>query len=125
VFPCFDQPDLKAEWTFSATTPSDWIALSNDSLVLDLSEETKAASAATLKQAAQLFEQDESKLDGGFLQVFNKSPKISTYLYAIAAGPYEFIERNDEGFPPMRIYLRKSLKSDWAPERGQEMFSVT
>ena len=37
------------------------------------------------------------------------SPKISTYLYAIVAGPYQYYESIEEGMPPMRIYARKTL----------------
>ncbi len=29
ALPCFDQPDLKAKWTFSLTVPADWTAVSN------------------------------------------------------------------------------------------------
>lgn len=41
--------------------------------------------------------------------VFSESPKISTYLYALVAGPFEYVESNMEGLPPMRIYARKGL----------------
>lgn len=41
--------------------------------------------------------------------IFPDSPKISTYLYALVAGPFEFVESNIEGLPPMRIYARKGL----------------
>lgn len=37
-------------------------------------------------------------------------------------GPYEYYERNDEGFPNMRIYMRKTLKEDF---KSDEMFNVT
>jgi len=47
---------------------------------------------------------------------------MSTYLYAICAGPYQFIESNIDGMPPMRIYARKSIidKCDF-----KEMFKIT
>lgn len=41
--------------------------------------------------------------------VFGRTPKIATYIFAMIVGPYEYIENNLEGFPPMRIYLRSSL----------------
>ena len=53
---------------------------------------------------------------------FKQSYKISTYLYCICAGPFSFWERNTEGFPPMRIYARKSLIAD---VNYEEMFTVT
>src|SRR5206468_4459698 len=30
MFPCFDQPDLKASFTFTVLAPSDWIVVSNN-----------------------------------------------------------------------------------------------
>ena len=30
VFPCFDQPDLKAFWKFSAITEDDWCIITNE-----------------------------------------------------------------------------------------------
>mmetsp|Transcript_31485 Transcript_31485/g.48159 ORF Transcript_31485/g.48159 Transcript_31485/m.48159 type:complete len:84 (-) Transcript_31485:168-419(-) len=60
---------------------------------------------------------------------FLKSSKISTYLYAIVAGPYKFVEYKQEGkflaqsiIPPMRIYARQSVLPD---VNSTEMFSVT
>jgi aminopeptidase N len=40
----------------------------------------------------------------------------------MAAGPYDYYEKQREGFPPMRIYLRKTLKNEFNPD---EMFTVT
>jgi aminopeptidase N len=40
----------------------------------------------------------------------------------LAAGPYDYYENKTEGFPPMRIYLRKTLMADFSPA---EMFTVT
>ena len=37
VFPCFDQPDLKARFSLSLTLPSDWQAIANAPLALDRS----------------------------------------------------------------------------------------
>jgi aminopeptidase N len=53
---------------------------------------------------------------------FHETFKISTYLYAICAGPYEHAERKAEGFPNMKIYARKSLIKDCDFD---EMFKVT
>lgn len=32
VFPVFDQPDIKAKWTFSAVVPEDWTVISNEAV---------------------------------------------------------------------------------------------
>mmetsp|Transcript_42769 Transcript_42769/g.41121 ORF Transcript_42769/g.41121 Transcript_42769/m.41121 type:complete len:136 (+) Transcript_42769:570-977(+) len=79
----------------------------------------------SIEDARKMFGQEESRLADSKLSIFNRSPRISTYLYAVAVGPWVYFERNDEGFPPMRIYLRKSLLKDTDPERSNEMFTVT
>lgn len=56
------------------------------------------------------------------MSLFNTTPKISTYLYAICSGKYDYYESNNEDGLPMRIYLRESLKADLDPS---EMFLVT
>ena len=64
LFPCFDQPDLKARVTLALTTPKGWTALANG--------------AATIVR------------DSGGVRVhrFATSRPISTYLVAFAAGPW-------------------------------------
>jgi aminopeptidase N len=51
-----------------------------------------------------------------------KTPRISTYIYAIVAGPFDYYESIVDGLPLMRIYARASLKKDINHE---EMFLVT
>ena len=63
VFPCFDQPDIKARFTLSLELPEGWTAVSN--------------TAAT----------DTVALDGGRRKVsFARTEPVSTYLFAFAAG---------------------------------------
>ena len=94
MFPCFDQPDIKANLDLTVTVPDGWKVVSNSQVE---------------KQENQTF-------------CFKTTPKISTYLYAIVAGPYDFFENKSEGFPDMRIYARKSLISH---VNHEEMFKVT
>ncbi|MDB4906681.1 MAG: hypothetical protein JWO05_1465 [Gemmatimonadetes bacterium] len=64
LFPCFDQPDLKARVTLSLTTPLGWKALANGRL---------------------------ARADSTPLTVhhrFTETEPISTYLVAFAAGPW-------------------------------------
>ena len=65
LFPCFDQPDLKARLTLSLTVPSDWTAVANGKT---LSQQANAAST-TFR--------------------FEESERLPTYLFAFAAGPYQ------------------------------------
>jgi aminopeptidase N len=53
---------------------------------------------------------------------FNESAKISTYLYAFFAGPFDYFENNKEGLPPMRIYARKTLMNE---VNHEDMFHCT
>lgn len=65
LFPCFDQPDLKARVTFAITTPAAWRALANG--------------APTSRDST------------GFTvtQRFAETAPLSTYLIAFAAGPWK------------------------------------
>lgn len=65
LFPCFDQPDLKARLTLALTVPSEWTAIANGRMV---SERAGAASTT--------FD-------------FAETERLPTYLFAFAAGPYQ------------------------------------
>lgn len=65
VFPCFDQPDLKATYTLSLTLPKDWKAVAN----------------AELKDSVLL--QDHK------IYQYKTSDLLSTYLFAFAAGNFQ------------------------------------
>lgn len=59
--------------------------------------------------------------------MFKQSMEISPYLFAIVAGPYTFVESKtqEEGLPPMRVYLRKSVIKTVQPEVLDEMLTTT
>ena len=83
VFPCFDQPDLKARFTVSLRAPQDWRVIANAPLHGMFSE-----GANTRHRFAQ-------------------TEPISTYLFAFAAGP--FVEIVESGTPsPVRLYARRT-----------------
>ena len=82
AFPCFDQPDLKARFTLSLTAPDAWTVISN--------------TASTSEAHGN---------NGVKLTSFAETERISTYLFAFAAGP--FVKVNDQpGLPG--LYARKS-----------------
>lgn len=65
VFPCFDQPDLKADYTLGLQIPADWDAIAN----------------ATLK---------DSVTAGAYKTYhYGTSDQLSTYLFAFAAGKFK------------------------------------
>ncbi len=83
LFPCFDQPDLKAVVVFSLTMPPEWIAVANASLT----SIQRAPRAVTWS--------------------FVETSRISTYLIAFAAGPWHRVARRVEGHP-VTGYVRRS-----------------
>jgi len=107
VFPCFDQPDLKAVWTLSALTEDDWTVIANESE--QTCEERTAALKSAVESAAQAFDTTYLTLSKPKATHILPSARISPYIYAIVAGPYDYFERQSEGLPLMRIYARKSL----------------
>ena len=50
VFPCFDQPDLKACWKFSTKTESSWAIISNEAEITDAEREKSLEEASTTAQ---------------------------------------------------------------------------
>ena len=91
VFACFEQPDLKAEFTLTIDAPEAWTVLSNSP-----SPEPVATR------------------EGVFTWQFTPTERISTYLVSIIAGPYASAEgdvyRSVDGREiPLGIWARKSL----------------
>ena len=89
LFPCFDQPDLKARVTFHVTTPPAWRALANG--------------AATTRDSSAR----------GVTHHFAATPPLSTYLIAFAAGPWSVHTRREVIAPgarpvPTTLYVRRS-----------------
>ncbi|MUL74662.1 aminopeptidase N [Mycolicibacterium sp. CBMA 226] len=87
MFACFDQPDLKATFDVAVTAPAHWQVISNG-----------AAPAATS--------------DTGRVHRFATTPKMSTYLAALIAGPYarwDDVYSDEHGDIPLGIFCRASL----------------
>ncbi|MCU0634749.1 MAG: M1 family aminopeptidase [Gemmatimonadaceae bacterium] len=89
LFPCFDQPDLKARVTLTLTIPPDWRALANGALAADDSSATRRVVR------------------------FIKTPPLSTYLVAFAAGPWAVATRSASIRPgepamPVSLWMRQS-----------------
>ena len=80
VFPCFDQPDLKATFRFDVTAPEEWEVVSN-----------------ALPE----------RRDGG-RWTFAETATMSTYLAAIVAGPFHVVRDTHDGID-LGVYCRRSL----------------
>lgn len=73
VFPCFDQPDIKARYKLTLLVPKTWEAVANG------------------EKTATTLENDKKKI------TYSETKPISTYLFAFAAGKFESIEREIDG----------------------------
>ncbi len=100
MYPCFDQPDLKAIYTLSVDAPAHWEVISN--------------SPAT-----------STTIDGDIKRVeFAPTPRISTYITAMVAGPYAHVHDEYRGkkVVPLGMYARKSLAEFMDPD---DVFLIT
>ena len=83
VFPCFDQPDMKANFALQLNLPPNWIASAN----ADVEREIVVVQATP----------DESKSEKRKVVTYQKTKPISTYLFAFAAGEFQKITREVNG----------------------------
>ena len=95
VFAVFEQPDLKASFTFTVTTPSSWTVLSNS----PTPEPTPT--------------EDSDGSGGAHTFAFAPTEPMSSYVTAIVAGPYvgatDKYVASDGRTVPLGVYCRKSL----------------
>jgi aminopeptidase N len=97
MFACFDQPDLKAAFDVTVTAPAHWQVISNG--------------------ATSLTEDGES---GAKVHTFATTPRMSTYLAALIAGPYarwDDVYSDEHGEIPLGIFCRSSLAEFMDDER--------
>ncbi len=94
MFPCFDQPSLKAVFNLTVTTPGHWQAISNNPV------ESKEIVGENLRWK------------------FTSTPRIPIYLAALIAGPYSSVHDIYKGSKdvPLGIYCRKSMAQYLDPE---------
>ncbi len=90
AFACFDQPDLKATYTFTVVAPTDWQVVSN-----------------------QTHAEPEPVRNGVSRFRFATTPRMSTYITALVAGPYHVVrdqwQREGGGGIPLGVFCRSSL----------------
>ena len=82
VFPCFDQPDIKARYALTLDIPEQWKAVSNSPLAEDCANRLYGSSSEVS------IEQD--RLPGLRRWVFSPTAPLPTYLFAFAAGEFEY-----------------------------------
>jgi len=83
LFPCFDQPDLKARVTLALDAPSGWNVVANGT------EQGSERHGETVRHR------------------FRETEPLSTYLIAFAAGPWATFTSERSG-RPLTLYVRRS-----------------
>jgi aminopeptidase N len=97
LFPCFDQPDLKASYQLNITGPKGWEFIHNsDALSINETEHEKSVN-------------------------FKETAIFSTYIFALVVGPHQKWEDKYNDIP-LRLYCRKSLAKHLDPEN---LFEIT
>jgi len=87
AYACFDQPDLKAVYTWHATVPAHWTVISNSPV------------AST----------EPGPVDGTKTVHFEQSVRMSTYVTALCAGPYHEVRDTHDGID-LGLFVRQSMK---------------
>ena len=108
VFAVFEQPDLKATFQFTVTAPAAWKVVSNS----PAPEPSPAG-------------------DGLATWAFEPTPRISSYITALIAGPYEVttseLTSASGRVIPLGVYARKSLwqhlDADYVFEKTRQGFA--
>jgi aminopeptidase N len=85
LFPCFDQPDLKAVYALTVDAPADWSVVSTAG-----DEKIEPSGGARRKWT------------------FARTQKLSTYVFSVHAGPYH-VWTSSAAAVPLRLFARESL----------------
>ncbi len=98
LFPCFDQPDIKARYRLTVTAPAEWTLTAN----------AQEASA-------------ETQADGRIRRQYEETPPFSTYLFALIAGRYHVATDEHAGIP-LGLLCRRSMAQYLDTD---ELFTIT
>ncbi len=98
VFPCWDQPDMKAPLQLRARLPKDWFFSSNEPV-----------------SRIEVMEDEQVVL-------FERTPPMSPYVFCLVTGDYAVISGQNTPVP-MRVLVRHSLRKYCDPEFMMELAS--
>ncbi|MBR5249002.1 MAG: aminopeptidase [Bacteroidales bacterium] len=103
LFPCFDQPDLKATFALRLSVPQAWQAIAN---------------------GPNVAEADDHRELGKKIIRFAPTEPLSTYLFSFVAGDFQY-ETFQEENRSIRIYYRESNpdKLTQLPQMAREVFA--
>lgn len=101
VFAVFEQPDLKATFAFTVTAPAHWVVVSNS---------PEAGAPVPVEGGAN---RNGGADHGSATWTFEPTPRISSYITAVVAGPYHHehgeLTSRDGRTIPLGVYCRGSL----------------
>lgn len=108
MFAVFEQPDLKATFAFTVTAPDYWVLTSNQPTPAPVPGDNGAATWS-----------------------FAPTPRISSYITALVAGPYDVVRSEltsaDGRVIPLGVFCRKSLSeymdADYVFEKTRQGFA--
>ncbi len=98
VFPCFDQPDIKARFSLTLEMPYGYRAMSNSPAVSNDTSDSKI----TVR--------------------FSETKPISTYLFAFAAGKFDLVEKEIDGVA-MEM-LHRETRPGYIENNADEIFKL-
>ncbi len=101
LFPCFDQPDIKAHYALSVEGPDSWVYLHNTAVMLQI-------------------QHDQNR----YLIQFEPTPLFSTYLFSLVAGPYSSWHSTYRDIP-LGVHCRKSLAQYVQSQDAENIFEIT
>ncbi|QIX26642.1 aminopeptidase N [Nocardioides sp. JQ2195] len=99
IFACFDQPDLKAPYTFHVTAPKDWTVIGN-----------APGTRVETGPESSTWELEQTQ-------------PLSTYFVTLVAGPYHVIHDEHAGIP-LSLSSRRSIAKA-LDEDADELFTMT
>ena len=107
VFAVFEQPDQKATFQFTVTAPAHWQVISN--------QPTPEPTPAGAKPGAGQTATDAPDAPAGDIATwtFDATPRISSYITALVAGPYDVVRDEVEtraGTIPLGVFCRRSMR---------------
>jgi aminopeptidase N len=105
IFACFDQPDLKAPYTFHVVAPEDWIVIGNAP-----GTDTGPGPRGSAPGRSRLWE-------------FEQTQPLSTYFVTLVAGPYHLIRDEHDGIP-LGLSARASIAKDLDAD-ADELLTMT
>jgi len=98
AFPCFDQPDMKGQFTLTLDIPASYRAMSNNPVI------------------------SSDTTNGRVTLRFSETKPISTYLFAFAAGKFDLVEKEIDGVK-MEM-LHRETRPGYVENNADEIFRL-